>query len=274
MRLLFLGDIVGRPGRQVVARYLPELRQRWKLDCVVVNGENAAAGFGLTEALYNDLIEAGADAVTLGNHAFDQRETLVFIERAPRLVRPANYPVGTPGRGATLIEAANGARVLVINVMGRLFMEPLGDPVRAIERELETCPMGRVADAVVVDIHCEATSEKKCVGHMLDGRVSLVVGTHTHTPSADVQILPAGTAYQTDTGMCGDYAGVIGFDKDEPVRRYVERTPGGRWTAGEGPGTLSGIAVEIDDRTGLAIQVARVCLGPVLENTQPTFWGP
>ena len=272
MRLLFLGDIVGRPGRQVVARQLPELRQRWKLDCVVVNGENAAAGFGITEALYDDLIEAGADAVTLGNHAFDQRETLVFIERAPRLVRPANYPVGTPGRGATLIEAANGARVLVVNVMGRLFMEPLGDPVLAIERELETCPMGRVADAVVIDIHCEATSEKKCVGYMLDGRASLVVGTHTHTPSADAQILPGGTAYQTDTGMCGDYAGVIGFDRDEPVRRYVERTPGGRWTAGEGPGTLCGIAVEIDDRSGLALRVARVCLGPVLENTQPMFW--
>ena len=272
MRLLFLGDVVGRPGRAAVANHLPSLRERWKLDCVVINGENAAAGFGITETICDDLIAAGADAITLGNHCWDQREALVFIERQHRLVRPANYPLGTPGRGATVIEARNGARVLVVNAMGRLFMEPLGDPVAAIERELENCPLGQVADAVVVDMHCEATSEKKCVGHMLDGRASLVVGTHTHTPSADAQILPGGTAYQTDTGMCGDYAGVIGFDKDEPVRRYVERTPGGRWTAGEGPGTLCGIAVEIDDRTGLAAKVARVCIGPVLENTAPAFW--
>lgn len=273
MRLLFLGDVVGRPGRAVVADLLPGLRQRWKLDCVVVNGENAAAGFGITEQICEDLINAGADAVTLGNHAWDQREALVFIDRQHRLVRPANYPAGTPGRGGALVEARNGARVLVINAMGRLFMEPLGDPVVAIEREIEMCPLGRVADAVVVDIHCEATSEKKCVGHMLDGRASLVVGTHTHTPSADAQILPGGTAYQTDTGMCGDYSGVIGFEKSEPVRRYVERTPGGRWEAATGPGTLCGIAVETDDRTGLALRTARVCIGPVLENAGPVWWG-
>lgn len=272
MRLLFLGDVVGRSGRTAVLNTLPSLRERWKLDCVVVNGENAAAGFGITEGICDDLISAGADAITLGNHSWDQREALVFIDRQHRLVRPANYPAGTPGRGATLVEAQNGARVLVVNAMGRLFMEPLGDPVEAIERELAQCPLGQVADAIVVDMHCEATSEKKCVGHMLDGRVSLVVGTHTHTPSADAQILTGGTAYQTDTGMCGDYAGVIGFDKDEPVRRYVERTPGGRWTASEGPGTVCGIAVETDDRTGLAIKVARVCIGPLLENAQPGFW--
>jgi len=272
MRLLFLGDIVGRSGRTAVLNRLPDLRARWRIDCVVVNGENAAAGFGITETIYTDLVGAGADAITLGNHCWDQREALVFIERSPRLVRPANYPAGTPGRGATLIETAAGQRVLVVNVMGRLFMEALGDPVAALEKEIEACPLGRVADAIVVDIHCEATSEKKCVGHMLDGRVSLVVGTHTHTPSADAQILSGGTAYQTDTGMCGDYAGVIGFDKDEPVRRYVERTPGGRWTASEGPGTICGIAVETDDATGLAVKVARVCLGPVLENASPDFW--
>ena len=273
MRILFLGDICGRPGRAIVTQQVPILRQRWQLDCVVANGENSAAGFGITESIMEEFLSAGVDAVTLGNHSWDQREALVFIDRQPRLVRPANYPAGTPGRGAALVETASGARVLVVNVLGRLFMEAFDDPVRAIERELEACPLGRVADAIIVDMHCEATSEKQVAGHMLDGRVSLVVGTHTHTPSADARVLPGGTAFQTDTGMCGDYAGVIGFAKDEPGRRYVERTPGGRWESGSGPGTLSGIAVETDDRTGLAIRAARVCIGPVLENCAPDWWG-
>ena len=187
-------------------------------------------------------------------------------------MRATNFPAGTPGRGATLVETAKGARVLVINALGRLFMDALGDPVAAIDRELEACPLGQVADAIVVDFHCEATSEKQVVGHMLDGRVSLVVGTHTHTPSADARVLPGGTAYQTDAGMCGDYSGVIGFDKHEPVRRYIERTPGERLEPANGPGTLCGVAVEIDDRTGLAKRAKRVCIGPVLENSVPEWW--
>jgi 2',3'-cyclic-nucleotide 2'-phosphodiesterase len=273
MRLLFLGDVVGRPGRNVVSERLPELRRRWALDCVVINGENAAGGFGITEAICDELIDAGADAVTLGNHSWDQREALVFIGRQPKLVRPCNYPKGTPGRGATVIEASNGARVLVINVMGRLFMEPLGDPVRAVERELDACPLGQVADAVVVDVHAEATSEKQCFGYLLDGRASLVVGTHTHVPSADTRILPSGTAFQCDAGMCGDYQSVIGFDRHEPVRRFVERTPGGRWDSATGPGTLCGVAVEIDDRSGLATMVHPVRIGPGLINATPPDWG-
>ncbi len=272
MRLLFLGDVVGRPGRDAVQRYLPSLRERWKLDCVVINGENAAGGFGITEAICDELIEAGADAVTLGNHSWDQREALVFIARQPRLVRPANYPRGTPGRGATVIEAKNGARVLVINVMGRLFMESLGDPVRAVEKALDDCPLGTGADAVVVDVHAEATSEKQCFGYLLDGRASLVVGTHTHVPSADGRILPQGTAYQTEAGMCGDYQSVIGFDRHEPVRRFVERTPGGRWEAATGAGTLSGVAVDVDDKTGLATAMSPVRIGPVLSPCEPSFW--
>lgn len=272
MRLLFLGDVVGRAGRSAVVHQLPALRELWSLDCVVINGENSAAGFGITEAIADDLIGAGADAITLGNHSWDQREALVFIDRQPRLVRPANFPAGTPGRGATLVETARGARVLVVNALGRLFMDALGDPVAAIERELEACPLGQVADAIVVDFHCEATSEKQVIGHMLDGRVSLVVGTHTHTPSADARVLAGGTAYQTDAGMCGDYSGVIGFDKHEPVRRYIERTPGERLEALTGPGTLCGIAVEIDDRTGLTVRTKRVAIGPVLENSVPEFW--
>ncbi|MEI8146999.1 MAG: TIGR00282 family metallophosphoesterase, partial [Alphaproteobacteria bacterium] len=179
MRLLFLGDVVGRAGRAAVSERLPGLVADLKLDAVVINGENAAHGFGITEAIYADLIAAGADVVTLGNHSWDQREALVFIERAPRLVRPCNYPAGTPGRGAALVQTRGGATLLVVNVMGRVFMDAMDDPFAAVERELEQAPLGRVADAVVVDVHAEASSEKQALGHFLDGRVSLVIGTHT-----------------------------------------------------------------------------------------------
>src|SRR6266571_1028328 len=214
MRILFVGDVVGRSGRNIVNERLPALVRDWRLDCVIVNGENAAGGFGITEPIYHELIDAGADAITLGNHAWDQREALVFIERAPRLVRPINYPPGSPGRGVALIDARNGARVLVMNAMGRIFMDPLDDPFAAIERELTACALKRTADAIIIDVHCEATSEKQAMGHFCDGRASLVVGTHTHAPTADHQILPAGTAYISDVGMTGDYDSVIGMNKD------------------------------------------------------------
>ena len=272
MRLLFLGDVVGRPGRVAVTRHLPALRERWRLDCVVVNGENAAGGFGLTEAICDEILQAGADVVTLGNHSFDQREALVFIERQPRLVRPANYPPGTPGRGATIVETRGGGRVLVVNVMGRLYMDPLDDPFAAVERELAACPLGEAADAVIVDVHAEATSEKQAFGVFLDGRASLVVGTHTHVPTADQRILPGGTAYLSDAGMCGDYDSILGMHKDEPVRRFLQKTPGSRLEAAGGEGTLSGIAVETDSATGLAQRLAAVRLGPNLEESWPRFW--
>jgi metallophosphoesterase (TIGR00282 family) len=271
MRLLFLGDVVGRPGRAVVVERLPALRERWKLDCVVINGENAAGGFGISESVCDELIGAGADAVTLGNHSFDQREALVFIARQPRLVRPANYPPGTPGRGATVVETQSGARVLVVNVMGRVFLDAMDDPFAAVEREISACPLGAAADAILVDVHAEATSEKQAFGHYLDGRVSLVVGTHTHTPTADHRVLPGGTAYMSDSGMCGDYDSVIGMQKHEPIRRLIQKTPGSRWEVATGPGTLCGVAVEIG-ANGLATQVAAVRLGPNLEESRPTFW--
>src|SRR4051794_39161748 len=201
MRILFIGDIVGRSGRNILLDRMPKLIAEWTLDLVVVNGENAAGGFGITESIYNDFIDAGADAITLGNHAWDQREALVFIERAPRLVRPINYPAGSPGRGAALVDARNGARVLVVNAMGRIFMDPLDDPFVAIDRELTACVLKRTADAIIIDMHCEATSEKQAMGHFCDGRASLVVGTHTHVPTSDHRILAAGTAYLTDAGM-------------------------------------------------------------------------
>jgi metallophosphoesterase (TIGR00282 family) len=274
MRLLFIGDIVGRTGRIALLENLPRLRARYALDFVVVNGENAAGGFGITEAICEDMLNAGADCVTLGNHAFDQREALVFIERQPRLLRPANYPAGTPGRGANLFETAKGARVLVMNAMGRIFMDPLDDPFAAVEREMAACPLGLGCDAFVLDMHAETTSEKTAMGHFCDGRASLVVGTHTHIPTADWQILPGGTAYQSDAGMTGDYDSVIGMDKEEPLRRFTRKIPGGRFEPAEAPATLCGLAVEIDDATGLATAVAPVRIGGRLAPALPEFWDP
>jgi 2',3'-cyclic-nucleotide 2'-phosphodiesterase len=272
MRILFVGDVVGRSGRTIVNARLPGLVAEWKLDCVIVNGENAAGGFGITEPIYHELIDAGADAITLGNHAWDQREALVFIERAPRLVRPINYPAGTPGRGAALIEAKNGARVLVINAMGRIFMDALDDPFAAIDRELTACPLTHGADAIVIDLHAEATSEKQAMGFFTDGRASMVIGTHTHAPTADHQILPGGTAFISDVGMTGDYHSVIGMNKQEPLQRFLRKIASAKFEPALGPATLCGLAVEVDDRTGFAIRVGAVRLGGRLEEAKPTFW--
>ena len=240
MRILFVGDVVGRSGRTVVVERLPGLIRDWKLDFVVVNGENAAGGFGITETIYNELLEAGADAITLGNHAWDQKEALVFIERAPRLIRPINYPPGTPGRGAVLCEAKSGARVLVINAMGRVFMDPLDDPFAALERELSALPLRQGADAILVDMHAETTSEKQAMGYFCDGRASIVVGTHTHAPTADARILPGGTAFMSDVGMTGDYDSVIGMTKEEPLQRFTRKISSSRFEAATGPATLCG----------------------------------
>jgi metallophosphoesterase (TIGR00282 family) len=272
MRLLFIGDVVGRSGRTIVQERLPGLIKDWKLDLVVINGENSAGGFGITEVIYNELIDAGADAITLGNHSWDQREALVFIERAPRLVRPINYPAGTPGRGAALVDAKNGKRALVINVMGRIFMDALDDPFRAIDKELSACTVGKDADAVIVDVHCEATSEKQAMGYFADGRATLVVGTHTHAPTADYRILAGGTAFISDVGMTGDFDSVIGMQKEEPLNRFLRKLPGARFEPAEGPATLCGIAVETDDRTGLAKKTAPVRLGGILDQVVPAFW--
>src|SRR6202166_4190180 len=272
MRILFIGDVVGRSGRTIVNERLPGLIKDWKLDLVVINGENAAGGFGITEVIYTELIDAGADAVTLGNHAWDQREALVFIERAPRLIRPVNYPKGTPGRGAALIDTKNGKRALVINAMGRIFMDPLDDPFAAVERELAACALKSGADAIILDMHCEATSEKQSMGYFVDGRVSLMVGTHTHTPTADHRIMPGRTAFVSDVGMTGDFESVIGMIKDEPLNRFLRKVPGSKFEPATGPATLCAIAVETDDATGLASKVGAVRLGGILEEARPKFW--
>jgi metallophosphoesterase (TIGR00282 family) len=273
MRLLFLGDVVGRSGRKAVLEQLPVLRTRYKLDFVAINGENSAGGFGITEAILEDLLGAGADVVTTGNHVWDQREALTFAPREDRFLRPANFPKGTPGRGSGVYLARNGARVLVANIMGRVFMHPeLDDPFQAGEQELASCPLGDRTDAVVIDFHAEATSEKMCFGHFVDGRASLVVGTHTHQPTADHQILNGGPGYISDAGMCGDYDSSLGMDKEEPLNRFLSKVPKGRFEAASGPATLCGVGIEISDRTGLAERIAPFRRGPRLEETFPAFW--
>jgi metallophosphoesterase (TIGR00282 family) len=270
---MFLGDVVGKTGRDAIALHLPAMRERYEPDLVVVNGENAAHGFGITEDIYLGLREAGADVVTLGNHAFDQREALIFIEREERLLRPVNWPGQCPGRGAMLVDAANGRRVLVINAMGRVMVEPmLDDPFPAVERELEACKLGRDCDAILLDFHGEASSEKMAMGHFCDGRVSLVVGTHTHTPTADHMILSGGTAYMTDAGMTGDYDSVIGMDKAEPLQRFLRKLPIERMRPSEGEATVCGVAVETDDATGLALKVAPIRVGGRLSQVDVSFW--
>lgn len=255
MRLLFLGDVVGRAGRNAVCEQLPSLRQRLAADFIIVNGENAAGGFGITEQIFQDLRDAGADAVTTGNHIWDQREALVFIGRQNRLLRPLNYPLGTPGAGAGLFRAANGAEILVLSALGRIFMEALDDPFQAVEREIAACPLRQGADAIVIDFHAEASSEKQALGAAFDGRVSAVIGTHTHVPTADARILPGGAAFMTDVGMCGDYNSIIGMDKGEPVHRFTTRIPSGRFSPAMGPATICGVLIETDDATGLAVSI-------------------
>jgi metallophosphoesterase (TIGR00282 family) len=272
MRLLFLGDVVGRSGRRAVIGELPRLRARYKLDFVAINGENAAGGFGITEAILMELLDAGADVVTLGNHSFDQKDALVFIERHPQLLRPINYPPGTPGRGVGLFKAANGTDVLVINAMGLVYMPELDCPFRAVDREIEACGLKRGADAILVDFHAEATSEKQAMGYFVDGRASCVVGTHTHAPTADHRVLPRGTAFVSDIGMCGDYESVLGMEPAEPLNRFLTKIPRGRFEPAMGPATLSGLAVEVDDSTGLARRTTGLRLGGVLAPTEPLFW--
>ncbi|MGE3627443.1 MAG: TIGR00282 family metallophosphoesterase [Hyphomicrobiales bacterium] len=272
MRILFLGDVVGRSGREAVISRLPGLRERFRADFVIVNGENAAGGFGITEVICRNLLDAGADVVTTGNHIWDQRETLVFIERQERLLRPLNYPPGAPGRGAGIFKAANGADVLVINPMGRLFISELDCPFRAVERELEACPLKQGADAIFVDFHAETTSEKQAFGHFLDGRVTAVVGTHTHAPTSDDQVLPNGTAFVSDAGMCGDYNSVIGMQADVSVSRFLSKLPGSRFEPADGEATVCGVGVEVDDATGLARAIAPVRIGGRLRPAEPWFW--
>src|SRR3954466_3766148 len=269
MNLLFLGDVIGKPGRDVVYADLPALRRSLKLDLVIANGENAAGGFGLTRAIAEEFFAFGVDVITTGNHWADQKEILTYIDSEDRILRPLNYPKGTPGRGANLYQTPAGS-LLVINVMGRVFMDGLDDPFAAVERELSACPLGEGADAILVDVHAEATSEKMAMGHFCDGRASLVVGTHTHAPTADAQILPGGTAFQSDAGACADYDSVIGMDKQEPLRRFTTKMPGNRYAPATGPATLCAVFVQTGG-AGLATRIEPVRVGGRLIPALPTL---
>ena len=270
MRLLFLGDVVGRSGRGAIHDRLKALREAWRLDFVAVNAENATSGSGLTPAHAKELLESGADCLTLGDHAFDQKEMLGFIDSEPRILRPLNFAKAAPGRGRQLFDAADGRKVLVAQVLGRTFMKrPYDDPFEAMDETLSAYPRGGQAQAIIVDMHCEATSEKMAMGHFCDGRASVVVGSHTHVPTADAMILPGGTAYQSDAGMCGSYHSVIGMEKDEPLRRLVTGMSRGRLTPARGAATLSGLFVETDDATGEARRVAMVREGGKLQPASP-----
>ncbi|WP_108258876.1 TIGR00282 family metallophosphoesterase [Mangrovicoccus ximenensis] len=270
MKILFLGDVMGRAGRDAVMTRLPGLRDAWQLDFVVVNGENATAGHGLSADHARDLLAAGADCITLGDHAFDQRDMLSFIDSEPRIIRPINFAKAAPGKGVRVFETADGRRILVAQVLGQVFMKrPFDDPFSAIEPVLRNYPRGGQIHAMLVDMHCEATSEKMAMGHWCDGRASVVVGTHTHVPTADAMVLPGGTAYQSDAGMCGDYHSVIGMDKEEPMRRFITGMSKGRFTPASGEATLSGLYVETDDATGRAVRVEMVRNGGRLAQAAP-----
>jgi metallophosphoesterase (TIGR00282 family) len=269
MRILYCGDILGRTGRDAVIQALPGLRAELALDFVVANGENAAHGFGITPKICEDLFAAGVDVITTGNHAWDQREIIPFFESEPRLLRPLNYPKGTPGRGAGVYPAPRGRKVMVVQLMGRLFMDPLDDPFAALEAELSKQRLGATVDAVVLDIHAEASSEKMALAHLADGRVSMSVGSHSHVPTADAQILPRGSAYQTDAGMCGDYDSVIGMRKDAAIARFVRKMPGERLSPADGEATLCAVFVETDDATGLAKRIGPLRLGGRLAPVRP-----
>jgi 2',3'-cyclic-nucleotide 2'-phosphodiesterase len=270
MKALYLGDIVGRAARNAVCQKLPMLRERLKLDFVVVNGENAAGGFGITPEICEDLFLAGADCLVTGNHAFDKREIMTLMNAEPRLLRPANYPPQTPGSGIGSYAVAGGRKAVVIQVMGRLFMDPLDDPFAAASAAVEDLRLGRDAQFVLLDVHAEATSEKMAMGHFMDGRVSAVIGTHTHVPTADLQLLPRGTAYQTDIGMCGDYNSVIGMDPAEPIQRFTRKIGSQRLEPALGEPTLCGVYIETDDRNGLPVKIAPLRHGGRLQQHWPS----
>lgn len=261
MRVLFCGDVVGKSGRLAILERVPQLRRQLDLDAVIVNGENAAHGFGITEDICREFFAAGVDVITGGNHIWDRRDIADFIANDVRLLRPLNYPEGTPGAGAAIYPTADGRSIMVLQVMGRLFMDPLDDPFAAAERALLNHRLGQSVDCIIADVHAEATSEKLSLATILDGRVSLVAGTHTHVPTADARILPGGTAYISDLGMCGDYDSIIGMDKTEAVNRFVRKIPGGRLEPAGGEATLCAVYLETDAATGLATRITPIRLG-------------
>lgn len=262
---------MGRAGRDAIAERVPKLREAWQLDFVVANAENATNGMGLSSAHGQKLLEGGVDVLTLGDHTFDHRDILPFLDKEPRIIRPLNLADPCPGVGARIYTAQNGKRVMVAQALGQVFMkQPFSNPFSALDGALRAAPLGGAVSAVIVDFHAEATSEAVAMGFYLNGRASLVVGTHTHIPTADTQILSKGTAFQSDAGMCGDYDSVIGMQKEEPLRRFVTGMPKERFSTADGEATLCGVFVETDDKTGQAVSVSAVRQGGRLSQMGPS----
>ena len=252
MKIVYCGDVVGRAGRDAVLANLPKMREQFKADIVIVNVENAAHGFGVTPGIAKEFLESGADILTTGNHVWQHRDIIPFLDENKRIIRPLNYPENANGHGFTEFELANGKKILVTQVLGRVFMESVDNPALTVDKLLKKYTLGGNIDAVFVDIHAECTSEKLSLGYYLDGRVSVVAGTHTHVPTADARILPNGTAYITDVGMCGNYDSVLGFEKQAPIDRLCQKYNGSRLEVCRNNGSVWGIVVETDDKTGLA----------------------
>lgn len=270
MRILFIGDIVGETGRKVVVNNVQGLKDKYHLDFVIANGENSASGFGITEKIFRSIVDSGVDVVTTGNHIWDQKEALVFIERDHRLLRPANYPKGTPGKGAFVFNTVDHKSILVVNLMGRVFMNSLDDPFSVIDEILDETRLGRDVDSIIVDFHAEATSEKQAMGHYLDGRVSMVIGTHTHVPTSDYRILTNGTGYISDVGMTGDYDSVLGFKKSNPINKFLTSISSGRFIPETGDATLTGILIELNEN-GMVKKLAQIKVGGILDTEYPSF---
>jgi metallophosphoesterase (TIGR00282 family) len=257
MRILFVGDVVGSPGRKILHDHLADTVAQRQIDLCIVNGENAASGFGITPRLAEELFAAGAEVITGGNHIWDRKEILDYFPHEPRLIRPANFPDGAPGSGLYVGKTKNGVDYAVLDLEGRTFMVPLDDPFRTAERELARIP--KDVKVIVVDIHAEATSEKQAMGWFLDGKVSTVIGTHTHVPTADERVLPGGTAYITDVGMTGPHDSVIGMDKTGIIQRFLDGLPT-RFSVPEGDVRMNAVLIEVDESSGRARTIERVVL--------------
>jgi 2',3'-cyclic-nucleotide 2'-phosphodiesterase len=255
MNILFVGDIVGRPGRELIRKGLRALVGRYSLDLVIANAENSAAGFGVTKEIGDTLLEWGVDVMTSGNHIWDKKEAIDYIAGEPRLLRPANYPAGVPGRGTYVARTGDGRAVGVINVMGRVFMLNIDDPFAVVLREIEN--IRHQTRVIIVDFHAEATSEKVAMGWYLDGRVTAVIGTHTHVQTADERVLPAGTAYLTDAGMTGPHDSIIGMEKEPSLARFLTAMPS-KFEPATGNPRLNGLVIQADDKTGRATGVTRI----------------
>ena len=261
MKILICGDVVGRSGRKVIEEKIPILRRKEKLKFVIINGENAASGFGITKKICEQLFDLGVDVITSGNHIWDQKEIIFFIENEKRLIRPCNYPKQTPGRGFGVYKTKDGNLISVINVMCRLFMDNIDDPFRKLDDVIEQIKIENGEHTIIVDVHGESTSEKMAIGHYLDGKVTAILGTHTHVPTADLQILEKGTFYQTDLGMCGDYDSVIGMKKENSVLKFTHKHKKVRLETADGEGTLCGTIIEIDEKKNSIIDFKQVLLG-------------